>query len=105
MAGGRRRHTIRSYQRRIERVLSEERKRREPIPPPINAEHAALRADIAEAYSALFGPEDPESTTLTKRIMENPELATDALKVQDMLFAERDLLTQAGVNWRVYQPR
>jgi hypothetical protein len=102
MAGGRRRHTIRSYQRRIESVLSEERKRREPIPPPISEEHAALRRHIAETCAEI--ELDPESRDAFGRPTCTLEGAVVALRAQDLMFEERDLLTRAGVNWHLYQP-
>ena len=102
MVGGRRRHTIRSYQRRIEGVLSEERKRREPIPPPISEEHAELRRRIAEVCAEI--ELDPEARDGFGRPMCTPEGATTALRALELMFEERDLLTRAGVNWHVYQP-
>jgi hypothetical protein len=103
MAGGRRRHTIRSYQRRIDEVLSEERERRKPPPHPISQEHVALQEQIADAYSALLDPEDPESTDLLKRVMDHPELAGAAVRVLGMMFQERELLAREGADWDIYQ--
>jgi hypothetical protein len=102
MAGGRRRHTIRSYQRRIEGVLSEERKRRVPPPPPISEEHAALRRLIAEVCAEI--ELDPESRDAFDRPMCTPEGATTALRALELRFEERKLLSQHGVDWRPYQP-
>jgi hypothetical protein len=102
MAGGRRRHTIRSYQRRIERVLSEERRRRAPIPPPISEEHAELRRRIAEVCAEI--ELDPDSRDAFGRPMFTLEGAMTALRAQDLMFEERELLTRAGVNWHAYQP-
>jgi hypothetical protein len=102
MAGGRRRHTIRSYQRRIEGVLSEERKRRVPPPPPISEEHAALRRRIAEVCAEI--ELDPESRDFRGRPMCTPEGAETALRALELRFEERDLLTRSGVNWHVFQP-
>jgi hypothetical protein len=102
MAGGRRRHTIRSYQRRIEGVLSEERKRREPIPPPISEEHAALRRCIAEVCGEI--ELDPESRDTFGHPMCTPEGATTALRALELRFEERELLLRSGVDWRPYQP-
>jgi hypothetical protein len=53
MAGSRRRHTIRSYQQRIDEVLSEEWERRKPAPPPISGELATLRRRVAEACAGI----------------------------------------------------
>jgi hypothetical protein len=61
--GGRHGHTIRRLRRRIDAVLEAERERHRPLPPPpppINAEHAALRRQIAELYRILL--DDPEKT-------------------------------------------
>src|SRR5215204_45414 len=102
MAGGRRRHTTRSYQRRIEGVLSEERKRRKPSPPPISEEHAERRRRIAETCAEI--ELDPDSRDAFGRPMWTPEGATTALRALELRLEERDLLTRAGVNWHVYQP-
>jgi hypothetical protein len=63
MSGGKHGHTIRRLRRRIDAVLEAERERHRPLPPPpppINAEHAALRRQIAELYRILL--DDPEKT-------------------------------------------
>jgi len=102
MAGGRRRHTIRSYQRRIEEVLSEERERRKPVPPPISEEHAALRRRIAGACAEI--ELDPEARDFLGRPMCTPEGARTVLRALDLMFEERDLLIRARVDWNIYQP-
>jgi|SRR5215203_2311227 len=102
MAGGRRRHTIRSYQRRIEELLAEERERREPIPPPISEEHAELQRRIAEADAEI--ELDPEVSDRLGYPFCTPEGARAALRALDLMFEERDLLMRAGVDWRLYQP-
>lgn len=102
MAGGRKRHTIRNYQRRIEAVLFDERKRREPIPPPISEEHAELRRRIAETCADIEW--DSESRDALGRPTCTPEGATTALRALELMFEERALLMRAGVDWKVYQP-
>jgi len=102
MAGGRRRHTIRSYQRRIDEVLSEERDRRKPVPPPISEEHATLRRRIAEADAEI--EVDPETRDYFGEPFCTPEGARAALRALDLMFEERDLLTRSGVDWHIYQP-
>src|SRR5215211_4962044 len=102
MAGGRRRHTIRGYQRRIEEVLSEERKRRKPIQPPISEEHAELRRRIAEAYAEI--EVDPETRDYFGHPFCTPEGTRAALRALDLMFEERDLLVRNGIDWHIYQP-
>ena len=102
MPAGRRGHKIREYKRRIDAVLEEERGRKAQPPPPISEEHAALRRRIAETCAEI--ELDPESRDAFGRPMCTPEGATTALRAQDLMFEERELLTRAGVNWHVYQP-
>jgi len=102
MAGGRRRHTIRSYQRRIVEVLAEEQERRKPPPPPISEEHAALRRRIAEADAEI--EIDPEARDRLGHPFCTPEGARAALRAQDLMFEERDLLARHGVDWHIFQP-
>ena len=85
-----------------EAVLEEERGRRMPPPPPISEEHAALRRLIAETCAEI--ELDPESRDALGRPMCTPEGATTALRAQDLMFEERELLTRSGVNWHLYQP-
>jgi hypothetical protein len=97
MPAGKRAHKVRHYMRRIDAVLEEERERRMPPPPAISQEHAALREQIADAYSALLDPEEPESTDVVKRVMDHPELASAAVQVLGMMLQEQDLLIRNGV--------
>jgi hypothetical protein len=100
MAGGRRRHTIRSYQRRIDEVLSEEQERRKPPPPPISEEHATLRKRIAEAYAEI--ELDPEASDYLGHPFCTPEGARAALRALDLMFEEEEYLVRHGVDWRLY---
>jgi hypothetical protein len=101
MAGGRRRHTIRSYQRRLDEVLSEERERRKPTPPPISEEHAILRRRIAEACAEI--ELDPDTHHLHGGPLCTPEGARAALRAQTLLFEEAEYLERHGVDWQLYQ--
>src|SRR5687767_9801175 len=102
MAGGRRRHTIRSYQRRIAELLAEERERRKPAPPPISEEHATLRGRIAEACVDI--EIDPGTHHLNGGPLCTPKGVRSAIRALDLMFEERDLLTRSGVNWDIYWP-
>jgi hypothetical protein len=101
--GGRHGHTIRQLRRRIDEVLADDQERRKPPPPPISDEHRALRKRIDETYRALLGSEASENADPLERVMENPELATDALRIQDMIFQERKMLEARGLDWRPFQ--
>jgi ATP-dependent exoDNAse (exonuclease V) beta subunit len=93
MAYGKREHTLHAFRRRLDEVLAAERERTKPPPPAISQEHAALREQIADAYSALLDPEEPESTDVVKRVMDHPdELASAAVQVLGMMLREQDLL-------------
>jgi len=98
MAGGRRRHTIRSYQRRIDDVLSEERDRRKP--PPISEEHAALRRRIAEACAEI--EVDPETRDGFGHPYCTLKGVDAVLRALDLMFEERELLERQGVDWDIY---
>jgi hypothetical protein len=102
MPAGRRGHKIREYKRRIDAVLEDERGRQAQPPPPISEEHAELRKRIAETCAEI--ELDPESRDGFGRPVCTPEGAATALRAQDLMFEERELLTRAGVNWHVYQP-
>jgi hypothetical protein len=102
MAGGRRRHTIRSYQRRIDELLSEERERRKPTPPPISEEHADLRRRIVDACAGI--EIDPGTYHLHGGPLCTPKGARAAIRALDLMFEERDLLTRSGVDWDIYLP-
>jgi hypothetical protein len=103
MAGGRRRHTLRSYERRIGKLLSEERERAKAPLPPISQAHRELRERIDAAYQALLGAEASENADPAGRVFENLELATDVLRIQDMVFAERKMLEAQGLDPRPFQ--
>ena len=99
--GGRHGHTVRQLRRRIDEVLSEERKHREPTPPPISEEHAALRRRIAETCAQI--ELDYESLDGHGRPMCTPEGAKTALLALELMFAEAEYLEHHGVDWRPYQ--
>jgi hypothetical protein len=104
LAGGKHEHTLQAFRQRINKVLAEERERRKPAPAPISQEHRELRERIDEAYRALLGSEASESADPAERVFENPEqLATDALRIQDMIFQERKMLEAEGRDWRPFQ--
>lgn len=103
MAGGRRRHTLRTYERSIGKLLSEERERAKAPLPPISQAQRELRERIDAAYQALLGAEASENADPAGRVFENPELATDALRIQDMVFAERRMLEAQGLDPRPFQ--
>jgi len=87
----------------MDAMLEDERIRRQPWPPPISEEHAALRERIAEAYEALLSPEDPNSADLRRRVFENPKLSAQAARILEMMFEERELLEKHDMDWRLYQ--
>jgi hypothetical protein len=102
MPAGRRGHKIREFKRRVDAVLEEERSRRGPLPPAINEEHRELRRQIDRAYRALLGSEASENADPCTRVLENPELAIDAVQILDLLAEERDLLIRNGVDGHIY---
>src|SRR5215217_1787119 len=100
MPAGRRGHKIREFQRRIDAVLDEAHEFRGPPPPPVSAEHAALREKIIEEGKAIewcYTAHDwrglPSCT---------PESAFHACLALDLIFQEQKLLAQHGVDWRPY---
>ena len=103
MVAGKREHSLHAYRQRINKVLAEEQERRMPPPPAISEEHRALRKRIDEAYRALLGSEASESVDPAERVWEYPELANDALRIQDMVFEERKMLEAEGRDWRPFQ--
>jgi hypothetical protein len=120
MPAGRHSHRLREFMRRADRLLEAERERRRPLslpPPPINAEHAALRRQIAEAYRTLLDPEDPEGLldpedpdliewfeeTYDERVKENPELANLPATLIRLQREECTLLAKNGVDYRPYE--
>ena len=81
--------------------------RRQPIPPPISSEHAAMRERIERGLAALLGgPVDPKSTDLRERLNEriakNTNLANDAVDVMVLMQEEQEFLTSLGVDPRPY---
>lgn len=102
MPAGRRMHKIREYQRRIDAVLEEER--REPIPPPISEEHAALRKRIEEAHQILRDAENSEAFDPATGIIDSPNARRAAVRSIQMMYEEQELLEEHGVDWRPYQP-
>jgi hypothetical protein len=102
-AGGKHEHTLHAYRQRINKVLAEERERRMPPPPAISGEHRELRKAIGEAYRALLGSEASESADLAERVWEDPELANDVLRIQELIFQERKMLEAEGRDWRLFQ--
>jgi len=100
MPAGRRGHKIREYQRRIDAVLDKERELRRPPPPPISAEHAALREKIIEENRAIEWDYD----VLDWRGLPlcTPESAHHAVRVLELMFEEQELLAKHGVDWQLY---
>jgi hypothetical protein len=101
MPAGRRGHKIREYERRIDSLLEDERERRQPTPPPISEEHAALRERIAETCAEI--DLDPEACDAWGRPLCTLEGTGTALRALELMFEELELLECHGVDWRPYQ--
>jgi hypothetical protein len=100
--GGRHGHKVRELKRRIDAVLEEERAFREPSPPPVSEEHAAMRERIERCLAALFDPDDPDGKDLDERIAENPDLANDTVDCLVLMQEEQGFLAELGVDPRPY---
>lgn len=100
MPGGRRGHALRKTKRRIEALVKEEREKQEAIPPPINAEHAALRERIAKAWRLVEWEGPPDETGLRWCTDESLHHAHMAF---DLVLEEADLLARHGVDCSLYQ--
>jgi hypothetical protein len=104
--GGRHGHTLRELRRRMDAVLEEERARRGPVPPPISAEHAAMRDRIERGLAALLDPQDPERSIdelIEELIEENPGLASAAAQLLGLMREEWEFLASLGVDPRPYE--
>jgi hypothetical protein len=97
--GGRHGHKVRELKRRIDAVLDEERAAREPSPPPISVEHAAMRERIERCMAELEG-QIPDGKDLDEAIYENPDLANVAAELVGLMREERDFLTGQGMDPR-----
>ena len=104
MVAGRRMHKIREYQRRIDAVLEEARERREPIPPPISEEHAALRKRIEEAHQIFLDAEASCDVDPVSGIVDSPDARRAAVRMFQMMHEEQKLLEAHGVDSSPYQP-
>jgi hypothetical protein len=97
--GGRHGHKVRELKRRIDAVLEEEWASREPPPPPISAEHAAMRARIEHGMAELKG-QIPDGKDLDEAIYENFDLANDAAELVGLMREEEEFLAGQGVDPR-----
>ena len=100
--GGRHGHTLRELRRRMDAVLEEERERLGPVPPPISAEHAAMRERIERGLAALLDPKDPERS-IDELIEENPGLASSSAQLLGLMREEWEFLASLGVDPRPYE--
>ena len=100
--GGRHGHTLRELRRRMDAVLEEERARRGPVPPPISAEHAAMRDRIERSLTELER-QIPDSKSLDEAICENPGLASSSAQLLGLMREEWEFLASLGVDPRPYE--
>jgi hypothetical protein len=103
MVAGKHGHKLRQYRRRLDAVLAKERECREPIPPPISEEHAALRKRIEEAYQTLLDAEDSGDVESVSGIVDSPDARRAAVRMFQLMREEQDLLARHGVDRRHYQ--
>jgi hypothetical protein len=98
MPAGRRGHKIREFQRRIDTVLEKEEELRRPAPPPISAEHAALREKIIEEWRAIEW--DYSHPTAHGDPLPTLETHHHATAMWKLMLKEQELLARHGVDYR-----
>jgi hypothetical protein len=84
----------------MEAILEEDRVRRQPMPPPISEEHAAMRERVEREWAALVEQFPEGAVDVVEAVMENPELASPAAEVLGLMLEERDFLVSQGVDPR-----
>jgi hypothetical protein len=100
--GGRHSHKIRELKRRIDAVLEEDRERWRPPPPPISAEHAALRERIVEEWRAIEWDYSHSADTWYGDPSPTLEILNHSVEAAVLMRQEKELLAEHGVDYRPY---
>jgi hypothetical protein len=87
----------------MDAVLEEECERHRPPPPPISAEHAALRDRIERDFAALLEQLPEGVVDIAEGVLENPELAAPAADLMVLMRDEQEFLAGLGVDYRPYE--
>lgn len=103
MPAGKHRQKLRRIARSLDAVLEEEREKEQPIPPPINEEHALLRKRMEEASQIFCDAKHSEDTGPETEMIGTPEAIRAAVSFIEMTFKEQRLLADHGFDWRSWQ--